>query len=213
MKLSDILVREIRFDRAQTLTDAQKTQAKANMGISNAAGGSIPTVLHDQRTTLRTMTPTAGNNIIVEGLGVFVFYVGSTKLDDDETCFATSAGRWILEAASPDMLQAEIFDLQVRTANIEETTFLKGSFVMSMTSLASLSSVDFKAAVAGAEPGDSVIVNPGNSFGNSAADEAALSYTSFVSAPDTITVTIRNASAASAAMTTSTWTVMVIKQK
>lgn len=213
MKLSDLLIREIRYDRPQALTDAQKAQAKANMGISDAAGGSIPAVKHDQRASLRTMTPTAGDNLIVEGLGVFVFYVGSTKLDDDETCFATSAGRWILEAVSPDMLQAEIFDLQVRTAKIEETTFLKGSFAMSMTSLASLSSVDFKAAVAGAEPGDSVIVNPGNSFGNSAADEAALSYTSFVSAPDTITVTIRNASAASAAMTTSTWTVMVIKQK
>ena len=111
------------------------------------------------------------------------------------------------------MLQAEILDLQVRTANIEKTTFLKGSFVMSMTSLGSLSSVAFTASVAGAQPGDSVVVTPGNAFGNSASDKAALNFSAHVSGANTITVSIRNASSATAAMTTSTWTVTVIKQK
>jgi hypothetical protein len=205
---------DVVVDALESMTAPQIAGIKDLLGISDA-GGSTPTLTHSLRQDLRTMTPGVDGpkSVIVEGLGVFVYYEGSSQLDDDETCFATATGRWVLEAASPDFLQAEIIDLQVRASTLEENKFFRGSFAMSMTSLSSLSSIDFTVAVPGSTPGDSVIVTPGNAFGNSAADRSALSFAAHVSSNDTITVSIRNASSGTAAVTASTWAVMVIKQK
>ena len=98
------------------------------------------------------------------------------------------------------------------TANTLAARILRGTFTMSLTSLAATTSSSFTCTVTGAAVGDSVIVNPGNDFGTSTADKARLSYAAYVSAANTVTVTVRNASAASASMTASTWTAVVIKQ-
>lgn len=187
----------------------------------------VPVYLYENRDGLRGLTPIASAQVIVLGLGLFVWTSGLTELDDDETCFATATGVWLLEAAGPDYVNAKL--TQGLDALVDEATaagadagtaagdavlaakFLHGTFSMSSTSLATITSTSFTATVAGAVAGDSVIVNPGNSFGTTAADQGKLSYVAYVSAANTVTVTIRNASASTANMTASTWAVTVIK--
>jgi len=113
--------------------------------------------------------------------------------------------------ATADTAQATAGTAQA-AINALSGKFLRGSFSMSLTSLATITSSSFTATVTGAAAGDSVIVNPGNAFGTMAADKGKLSYVAYVSAANTVTVTIRNASASTASMTASTWQVLVIKQ-
>ena len=169
---------------------------------------------YDSRASLRTGAPAAASQALVLGVGLFVFVAGSVEPDDDETAFAAAGGVWELTAADPDYVFASrLADFDRLQSQVEDNAakFLRGSFVMSLTSLAATSSSGFTTTVAGAAVGDSVLVNPGNDFGNSAADQARLSYAAYVSADSTVTVSIRNASALSAAMNASTWAVLVIK--
>jgi hypothetical protein len=173
---------------------------------------------YDSRATLRGLTPTAGEQAIVDGLGYFVWQAASTEPDDDETAFATASGVWLLVAADPDyvwasglaefdLLQGEVDDNTIAIAKL-----LRGTFVMSLTTLAAQTSSAFTATVTGAATGDIAVATPGNAFGTSAADKGALSSVAYVSAADTVTISIRNASATTADMTASTWSVLVIKQ-
>ena len=209
--------------------------ATAQPGVS-AAWTRIKPVLdayaYDNRASLRALTPATGDFAAVRGLGIFAWQLASTRPDDDETVFATAGGAWELVATDPDYvhaylegllddieaLEADVFDSASASAAAQATAaavaarILRGTFSMSLTSLAATTSSSFTCTVTGAAVGDSVIVNPGNTFGTSAADQARLSYAAYVSAANTVTVTVRNASAATAAMTASTWTAIVIKQ-
>jgi hypothetical protein len=184
---------------------------------------------YDSRASVRSLSPNAGDYCQIESLGLFRWVSGSTEPDDDETAFVTSLGVWELVAADPDMvfsawlvdfdtLQSAVDDnaaivttnAAIVTANAAKNLF--GSFNMSLISLATITSSLFTATVLGAVPGDNVIVTPGNTFGTSAADQGRLSFTAYVSAADTVTITIRNASAAVATMVASMWSILVIKQ-
>lgn len=180
---------------------------KTNGTVASWQPMQIDTYPYDNRASLRALTPLANAQTLVEGLGLFVWYSGSTELDDDETAFATASGVWLLQAADPDYA-LEI--LELARAEMEEK-FLRGTFSMTATSLGAITSTSFTCTVSGASPGDAVVVTPGDGFGTSAADKGRLSCSGYVSALDTVTVTIRNASAATATMTASTWAVTVIK--
>ena len=187
----------------------------------------------------RALPPAPGDLVTVSGLGIFGWDSASTRLDDDETVFVAAGGAWVLVAAGADyvhavmeallddieLLQVEVFESVAAvaaaqaaaaaaqaTADATAARILRGTFLMSLTTLAATTSSSFTCSVAGAAVGDSAIVNPGNAFGTSTADQARLSFAAYVSAANTVTITIRNASAASAALTASTWTVIVIKQ-
>jgi len=128
-------------------------------------------------------------------------------LEDADTAQATAD----TAQATADTAQATAGTAQA-AINALSGKFLRGSFSMSLTSLATVTSGGFTATVTGAAVGDSVIVNPGDAFGTTAANQGRLSYVAYVSAANTVTVTIRNASASTASMTASTWQVLVIKQ-
>lgn len=85
---------------------------------------------------------------LIDGLGLFVFHVGSDEPDDDESCFATSNGRWLLEAPSWDLVdcwqQPEYDDREV----------LYGSGISGITSISALSQASFTISVPGAILGD-----------------------------------------------------------
>jgi hypothetical protein len=72
--------------------------------LREAAG--ITQFAWDDRGELRTANPAAGDYAIVEGLGMFRYYPGSTEPDDDESCFATAGGRWLIELVTWDFIQA-----------------------------------------------------------------------------------------------------------
>lgn len=163
---------------------------------------------YDARAALRSVTASDGDQAIVRGLGLFVFTLGSSALDDDETAFVSTGGAWELEAAGPDY----VFGATAAAIDDLESRFLRGSFAMTLTTLGATTSLSFTSAVAGAMPGDHVVVTPGNSFGTTSANQAALSWSAYVSAPSVVTVSLRNASAGGASMTAATWSVLVIKQ-
>lgn len=74
------------------------------------------TLAYELRGNLRTPIaplPSAGDGIIVEGIGLLVFVRTTTEPDDDETCFTAvdpvtllPFGQWLLNIAAPDLLDA-----------------------------------------------------------------------------------------------------------
>jgi hypothetical protein len=185
-----------------------------------SSGSSIGYSTYDARNDLRALTPTAHALIVVESLGLFQWFSGSTEPDDDETSFATASGVWQLIAAHTDMVfanwLAEVDSLYSAVDTLTAFTgkFLRGSFNMTLTSLGAISTTVFTAPVAGASIGDSVIVNPGNGFGNDDGSKAILNYKAYVSSANIVTINVCNSATAAyvANITPSTWSVLVIKQ-
>lgn len=188
--------------------------------------GGITNVSYDNRGTLRT---TVGTHAVVDGLGLFVFEAGSTEPDDDESCFATSTGRWLLQAAHWDLVVAWQLpeseerdayddDEPLRFASSFASSFaskvLTGSATCAITSVAPVASTAFTGAVTGAAVGDRVIATPPAALGATSSATGSLSYHAWVSAANTVTVMLTNASAAAAttnAAVQTAWPVTVIK--
>jgi hypothetical protein len=63
---------------------------------------------YDDRADLRSLTPEADEAIIVEGIGEFTWVSTTTEPDDDETCFTTSAGQWLLRVPAWDWTNAQL---------------------------------------------------------------------------------------------------------
>lgn len=106
---------------------------------------------YSSRATLRSGTPATGDLAIVENLGLFRFQVGSTEPDDDESCFATSNGRWLLEAVHWNVVSSWM-DYPVVTA-------IKVEWSTSLTSVSANSTSTDTASVPGAAVGDAVAIN------------------------------------------------------
>lgn len=200
-------------------------------------------VIYNSRNTVRAMAPSAGAQAIVQGLGLFVWYAGSTEIDDDETCFATATGRWLLEAASWELVEAwgvveRLDPLGVAAASSFPASFdarwassfassfpisfdarftskvLTGSASCAISSLSAISSASFTGTVAGAAVGDRVIATPPGQLGSTSADTARLGCHAWVSAANTVTVMLTNASAATATTNSAIrtgWPLTVIK--
>ena len=187
-----------------------------------ASGGGMPSYAYDQRGDLRTK---AGQFAVVEGLGLFRHALGSTEPDDDESCFATSTGRWLLEAVhwdvvdawqAPDDAARDEFDEDepIRFASSFAGKVLTGSATCAITSVATVSSSSFTGTVTGAAVGDRVIATPPAQLGNTAATTGQLGYHAWVSAANTVTIMLTNASAAAAttnAAIQAAWPITVIK--
>ena len=73
---------------------------------------SLAALSYDQRGTL-TVDPAAPNlpnvvddSIIIEGIGLFMWVDSLNEPDDDETCFSTPSGQWLLSIPAYDLLDA-----------------------------------------------------------------------------------------------------------
>lgn len=167
---------------------------------------SIPYKAYANRSDLRTLT---GANVIVESLGLFEFIAGSAEPDDDATCFATSTGAWVLTGADAD------FDSGLWAPEIAALAakFLRASFAMALTSVTAGSSNLLSVTVPGAAPGDTVIVTPNGPFQSpNTGGDAYISAKGYVSATNTVVVTIRSTWTGTLTITPGTWSVLVIKQ-
>lgn len=140
-----------------TITPATIGAATAATVDAALLAAKVNAYAYDDRSTLRSLTPTDGQTATVDGLGVFVFKVGSDEPDDDETCFATATGRWLIEAFHPDLADA---------INLPDVDFLQnqqillGSVYQSSLSIYQGSQTFFTCQVVGAEVGDRVMVTP-----------------------------------------------------
>lgn len=67
---------------------------------------SLNKVEYDNRATLRSMTPEADDSTLLTSLGLFMWVNTQEEPDDDETCFNTAAGQWLLQAPAWDLIDA-----------------------------------------------------------------------------------------------------------
>lgn len=210
--------------RIWTLLSSLANVATAEPGVSSAwASASGMQVLgYDQRGDLRG---SAGQFAVVDGLGLFQHVTGSDEPDDDESCFATATGRWLLQAAHwdvvsmwqlPDDAVRDEYDEDepLRFASSFASKVLTGTATCAITSVTAATSVTFTGTVTGAAVGDRVLATPPNSLGDTIADTARLSFHAYVSAANTVTVVLCNASASAATTSTAVqaaWPITVFK--
>ncbi len=184
-----------------------------------------PLIAYDSRATLRVTSGATGDQALVDGLGLFAYQDASDEPDDDESCFATASGCWLLQAAHWDLVDAwQLPEVEERDAYDEDEPLrfaasfaakvITGSATCAITSVTNVSSASFTGTVTGAAIGDRVIATPPAQLGNSAAETGQLGYHAFVSAANTVTIMLTNASAAAAntnpAIRTA-WPITVIK--
>ncbi len=185
----------------------------------------VQTLAYTSRATLRSQTPAAGEQAIVDGLGLFVWESASTEPDDDESCFATATGRWLLQAAHWDLVDAwQLPEVEERDAYDEDEPLrfaasfaakvITGTATCAITSVANVSSTSFTGTVTGAAPGDRVIATPPAELGATSAETGRLGYHAWVSAANTVTIMLTNASNSTANTNPAiraAWPITVIK--
>lgn len=67
---------------------------------------SLNKIAYDDRGTLRSTTSEVDDSSVVDGLGLFMWVNTKEEPDDDETCFTTTNGQWLLQAPAWDLLNA-----------------------------------------------------------------------------------------------------------
>lgn len=67
---------------------------------------SLNLVAYSNRSGLRSTTSQVDDSTVVEGLGLFMWTNTQTEPDDDETCFTTATGQWILQAPAWELIDA-----------------------------------------------------------------------------------------------------------
>jgi hypothetical protein len=88
---------------------------------------SLVSLAYENRGTLNS-DPSAGNpqnvvddSVVVEGLGIFMWVTTLNEPDDDETCFSTPSGQWLLVMPAIDLLSSmELFEDSVVDEYIED---------------------------------------------------------------------------------------------
>ena len=193
---------------------------KTAHGVSLSGTGNADVVqniaLYENRGALRSQSPTSGALALVAGLGLFRWVSGSSEFDDDETCFATASGRWLMEAAHWDFVDAMLFaersridealDVATPVDVYLQSRLIQTEYYWSVTSIGAGSQVSATVTVIGANAGDAVVVTPPNNFGQKVSAFAR------VSAQDTVTIYMNNSSGTSSAtITPGTWKIVVIK--
>lgn len=197
--------------------------------LAAVESGTFLSLSYESRGDLRAGTPTADQMAVVEGLGLFIFRPGSDEPDDDESCFAASNGRWLLEAPHWDVVDAwqlpddeardawdedEPLRFDTRFASSFSSKVLTGTATCALTSVSAISSASFTGTVPGAAVGDRVIATPPAQLGATVSDTGRLSYHAWVSDANTVTVMLTNASAAGASTNVAiqtAWPITVIK--
>ena len=122
--------------------------------MPNAPTATISYLVYDSRASLRAMSPTEGDFVLVKSLGLFRWYNGSTEPDDDETAFATASGVWELECPAWDFIDT-VFNLirsyiQVYTVQ----------FINTISSVSPNSTVTLVVTVPGVNLNDYILVVP-----------------------------------------------------
>lgn len=75
---------------------------------------SLNRILYDNRNTLRIATPQLDDSTVVESLGLFMWANTKEEPDDDETCFNTTNGQWLLQVPAVDLINAwKLFDDEI----------------------------------------------------------------------------------------------------
>lgn len=189
---------------------ADVTASEPGVTADWADSGAIKVFDYESRGEMRGL---AGAFALVDGLGFFQHIDGSDEPDDDETCFATASGRWVLQAPHWDviyaLMAAEISAQDVLIDGFGERwpgRVLHGRAESSITGISGVTQASFSGVVSGASVGDKVLVTPPTAL------SAHLSAHALVTSENTVTVYLNNSSAQTSLPATGTFKLTVFKE-
>lgn len=193
------------LDNLADVTAAEPGQSTAWAAV----GTQVHRLSYDQRDQLRTLGYPGLEWALVDGLGLFTFTQASTEPDDDESCFATPEGAWLLQCPAFDLVDAWMHvasaPLRDAVATLQTTAApLRRSTTSSIATVAAGARVSFDVSIPGAVRSRSAMVSAPADLA------AALLVQARVSALDTVTVYLSNPSAAAASVSTGEFQVTVI---
>ncbi len=182
--------------------------ATAQPGVSSAwaaVGTQVHRLGYDSRASLRTPGYPGLEWALVDGLGLFAFAAGGTEPDDDESCFATAGGRWLLMCPAWDTITAWLKPVQQSVEDrLDAQQAVRATVSSPITSLAAGAKASFTVSLPGAALERSASVSPPADLA------AALSAYARVTGADFVTVYIHNPSAASASVSGGEWLITII---
>jgi len=184
----------------------------------------LPYYTYDQRGLLRNWSPQDGTTVLVDSLGLFVYSNSNSQIldnnnvntyqvqDDDESCFQTSTGAWLLEYPHWDLVNNwQLPDFEAlyaatysKVSGSQRLIYASAASTISTISAASRTSQNI--TVNGASVGDFAFVT------SSGANSVLVSYSASVTAVNTVQIWASNASAASQTLGIGNWYVLVAKQ-
>ena len=166
--IKDVEARKVfRKNNAETII---KELEKGKAGFSLTTDGVMPewvdrrnifSYAYDNRGQLRLFNPIE-NAIdsaiaIVEKLGLFTFSLTSDEPDDDESCFDTGTGKWLLEIPNWDLIISILYP-EISQIGEGVPKILQGAAFCAVSSISTLSYASFSCILEGADIGDSVVV-------------------------------------------------------
>lgn len=86
---------------------------------------SLNSVAYDNRGTLRELSPQLDDSTMIESLGLFMWINTKSEPDDDETCFNTPDGQWLLRVPAWELLDAWALHEQSITDDLREDESLR----------------------------------------------------------------------------------------
>ena len=185
------------------ISDGPVTSVNGQTGVVVLPPGVI-NIAYDSRAQLRTNN--TGTHALVDGLGLFQHAAGSDEPDDDESCFATATGRWLLECPHWDV----VADWQIPDNALRDAvgSILRERVVCPISSVATAAQASFTAFVPDAASGDAVLATPLTAL------DARLAVSARVTDENTVTVSLNNPSAAvtTAGGIPADWVITVFKE-
>lgn len=194
----------------------------------------LPYYTYDQRGLLRNWSPQDGVQVLVDSLGMFVYSNSSNQVlngnnvntlqavDDDESCFLTGSGAWLLEYPHWDVVNnwmlpdiealysTTYYNGQAKFYTVSPTNrvgFLFAFATSTPTSIATVTQTSQAITVTGASVGDHVFVTAPNALDST----GRVNIFARVTATNTVTVYYNNPSAAVATLTVGTLLIAVMK--
>jgi hypothetical protein len=93
--------------------------------IIERSATSLNRVTYDNRATLRALSPQLDDSTMIESLGLFMWINTKLEPEDDETCFNTANGQWLLRVPAWDLLDAWALHEQSITDDLREDESLR----------------------------------------------------------------------------------------
>lgn len=141
---------------AYAFNGGDKVELRITAGVIRELAALTDNIDFDSRATLRSNAADDRTLAVIDGAGIYMHVVGSTETDDDETCFTTSTGAWLLISAHYDLIEPLI---SARIAEVWDK-FVNVPFTSSITSVNSATLVSQTVTALGAVVGATVILTP-----------------------------------------------------
>lgn len=182
--------------------------AAAEPGLSNAwamVGTQVHRLGYEQRGQLRTLGYPGLQWAMVDGLGMFFFEAGSIEPDDDESCFLTAEGAWLLQCPSMDAVAYWLRPWQqLMTERLDVQQALRITASSPIASLAAGAKASFAVSLPESSADRCAIVSPPADL------ESSLWAYARVTGHGEVTIYLHNASAAAASVSSGDWRVTVL---